>query len=282
MNPRALRVFAGLMDHGTLTRAAEAMHLSQSAASRLLSLLETELGAALFRRERRRMVPTAAAEALHPEALRILAQLDALPEVVRGGQPAALRVLCQTRLVPGLAVPAIAAMAKAGGPPVRLEAAPRRELARRALAGRHDVVLATLPIPLPGRRETPLGTVPLGVLVPREDPLAAAETISTEDLADRPYVALDDTTVIRRMIDAGPHALPPPRLEVSTGAAAYRLVAEGLGFTFADRLAVEPELWDRVALRPWTARLDVAIGLVRTGGTGGAADLFEAELRRLI
>lgn len=279
MNLRALRLFAGLMDHGTLTRAAERMHLSQSAASRLIGLLEADMGVMLFSREQRRMVPTAAAEALYPESLRILAQIDALPEALRSDAPAPLRVLCQTRLVPGLAVPAIARLADEGGPPIRLEAAPRRELARRAAASRHDVVLATLPLPMEGVAAEALCTVPLGVLVAREHPLARRPRLTTEDLQNVPYIALDQTTVIRRMLDAGPHALPAPRIETSTGSAAYRLVAEGLGFTFADTLAVESELWDRVILRPWAERAEIAIGTAPMSPDHAAAKAFEAALR---
>ena len=281
MNLRALRLFVGLMDHGTLTGAAERMHLSQSAASRLIALLEAHLRTALFVREKRRMVPTRAAGALYPEALRILTQIEALPDMLEAGAPSPLRLLCQTRLVSGLAVTAIASLTRAGGPSVRLEAAPRRELARRAAAGRHDVILATLPLPIEDAAAVPLCTVPLGVLLPRGHPLAARARLAARDLAGVPYIALDRTTVIRRMIDAGPRALPVPRIEVSTGSAAYRLVAEGLGFTFADRLAVEPELWDRVILRDWTDRTEVTVGVAMAGEAGSDERALLAALQQV-
>lgn len=280
MNLRALRIFVGLMDEGTLTRAASRMHLSQSAASRLLSLLEDELGAPLFRRERRRMVPLPAADRLYPEAQRILAQTASLREVVQSERPSALRVLCQTRLVPGLVVPAIARFIAHGGGPVRLEAAPRRELARRLLVARHDLVVATLPVPVEDWTVEPLGSVPLGILLPPDHPLGGAENVDLADLEGTPYVALDETTVIRRMVDASGATLPAPHVEVSTGSAAYRLVAAGLGFTFADRLAVEPELLDRVALVPWRRSVDVGLGVAATSETPTApAERLLAALR---
>lgn len=276
MNLRALEVFVGLMDEGTLTRAAAEMNLSQSAASRLLSLLEDELGASLFERQRRRMVPTRAADALYPEAQRILAQVGALPEIAAsGGTSVPLRVLCQTRLMPGLVVPAIAALARAEpSRSVRLETAPRRELARRVLAERHDVAVATLPLPLSGseahggRTLVPdeIGSVPLGVLLPREHELARRASLNVAELSGTPYIALDETTVIRRTVDAllGDGA-PEPAHETSSGAAAYRLVAEGLGFAFADVVAVQPELRDRVTLVPWDREARVRIGVIRLG-----------------
>lgn len=267
------------MDDGTLTRAAARMHLSQSAASRLLSLLEAELGAPLFLRERRRMVPLPAADALYPEAARLLAQADALHEVVRSDRVSPLRVLCQTRLVPGLVVPAIARLAAEGTVAVRLETAPRRELARRAVAGRYDVVIATHPAPVEGGNDLVLGAVPLGILLPKRHALAGADRLGISDMGDVPYIALDETTVVRRMLNEAARALPIPAIETSTGSAAYRLVAAGLGFTFADRLAVDPELWDRLALVPWDLGITVTIGL--TASDHALADAFIRTLREV-
>ena len=282
MNLRALRVFVGLMDDGTLTRAAARMHLSQSAASRLLSILEDELGTPLFARERRRMVPLPTADALYPEAARILAQTDALREVIQSDRTAPLRILCQTRLAPGLVVPAIAGFTSAHAGPIRMETAPRRELARRTLAGRHDLVVATLPAPIERGEAHPIATVPLEVLLPRDHPLADADVVGVEELASLPYVALDETTVIRRVTNEAAPALPHPSIEVSTGSAAYRLVAAGLGFTFADRLALEPELRTRLALVPWDRDVGVTIGAVTMpDGDATRASAFVAELRNV-
>lgn len=288
MNLRALRVFVGVIDDGTLTRAASRMHLSQSAASRLLSILEDGLGTPLFVREKRRMHPTAAADALYPEAVRILAQVGALPELVaRASAPPPLRVICQTRLVPGLVVPAIAKFAEAyPGHRVLLESAPRRELARRLLAGRHDVAVATVPLPVEGIKTDLLGSLPLGFLMRSDHPLAGRNELDAEDLADVPYIALDESTVVRRMVDGGDRSpLPPPAIEVSTGSAAYRLVAEGLGVTIADPLAVDPELWDRLALVPWRDAPRLTIGAARMSAniaTSSEADRFIAMVRALV
>ena len=276
MNLRSLRVFTGSMESGTLRAAATRMNLSQSAASRLLSLLEAELGVALFLRERRRLVPTAEAEALYPEALRILGQVEALPLVVADAAPA-LRVICHPRLLEGLVLPAIArfvAAAPAGARPVRLEAAPRRELARRVLAGRHDVAVATLPLPGVPVPDRVLGAAPLGILLPRGHRLCDRPVLGLADLVDEPYVALDETTVIRTVIDAAlarSGATLARAHEVSTGSAAYRLVAAGLGFTFADRVALDPRLADDVTLVPWDVEARVEVGTCRLSGVQGEA-----------
>ncbi|MEM9009973.1 MAG: LysR family transcriptional regulator [Pseudomonadota bacterium] len=285
MNLRALKVFAGIMDDGTLTEAAARLNLSQSAASRLLSLLETAVGAPLFLREKRQLIPTEAAEALYPEALRILAQISALPEVAAGvANASVLRVICHSRLAGGLVVPAIRRFAETmPGPSVRLETAPRRELARRVMAGRYDFAVAALPLSLGDRVALPLANPRLGIVLPRSHPLAGARSLSLQDLGRTPYIALDETTAVRRTIDAelgvsGP--APAPRIEVSTGTNAYRLVAAGLGFTFADPIALDPELRGELALVPWSRNVALAIGYFRLNEDRSAAlDRFEELLR---
>lgn len=274
MSPRALRVFVGLVETGTLRAAAHRMNLSQSAASRQLALLEAALGVTLFLRERRRMVPTPQAEALYPESLRILGQLDALPRVVADTDAVpALRVICHPRLLEGLVLPAISAfVAGAGGDrPVRLEVAPRRELSRRVLSARHDIAVATLPLPGGAAPARVLGATPLGVLLPAGHPLARRSVLRLSDLAEEPYIALDETTVIRGVVDAAlaRHGVSLRRAhEVSIGAAAYRLVAAGLGFTFADRIALDPRLADDVVLVPWDVEARVEIGTFRLSDQG--------------
>ena len=288
MNLRALEIFAGVMDQGTLTDAAASRHLSQSAASRLLSLLEVEIGTPLFAREKRHLVPTEAAEALYPEALRILAQVAALSEVASGAKSlTALRVICHSRLAGQLVVPAITRFLRDHPhQSVRLETAPRRELARRVSAGRYDFAVAALPLAIGDLPVETLASVRLGIVLSRADSRARAETLTLRDIAELPYIALDETTAVRRTIDAALDASGTsisPMHEVSTGTNAYRMVAAGLGFTFADPIALDPELEDRVALVPWDRDVRMEIGFFRLGrGKAESHDAFEECLRALV
>ena len=124
--------------------------------------------------------------------------------------------------------------------------------------------------------------MPLGILLPRGHALAGASSLDLGDLSGTPYIALDETTVIRRMVDAALAGDAPiaPAHECSTGSAAYRLVATGLGFTFADRVAVDPELWERVALVPWSRRIELPIGTLRPGEAGATFERVLAEVLR--
>jgi DNA-binding MarR family transcriptional regulator len=62
---KQLRAFVSVVKLGTLTRAAEALYLSQPTISLQLQALERELGAILMERRRRRINLTDAGEALY-------------------------------------------------------------------------------------------------------------------------------------------------------------------------------------------------------------------------
>ena len=51
-------VFGAVAPPGTVTKAAEELRVPASAVSQQLKVLETQLGAQLFRREKRRLIPT--------------------------------------------------------------------------------------------------------------------------------------------------------------------------------------------------------------------------------
>ena len=72
MNTRQLRHLLAVVDHGSVSAAAEQVHLSQPALSRSLRALEDELRAPLFDRRERRLVPTPFAQAYVARARRIV------------------------------------------------------------------------------------------------------------------------------------------------------------------------------------------------------------------
>ena len=108
---------------------------------------------------------------------------------------------------------------------------------------------ATLPAPIEGGKARPVATVPLGILPPADHELAGAKVLGVGDLTALPSSALDETTVIRRVVAEAAPTLPPPAIEVSTGSAGYWL-------------AIEPELMDRLPLVPRDRNVGVTIGAI--------------------
>ncbi len=72
-----LRYFVAVAEELSFTRAASRLYVSQPSLSAQVRALERDVGAELLRRSTRRVELTAAGEALHEDALRLLAGLDA-------------------------------------------------------------------------------------------------------------------------------------------------------------------------------------------------------------
>jgi LysR family transcriptional regulator, transcription activator of glutamate synthase operon len=79
---RQLRYAEAVARHRHFTRAAEELHVAQSALSNQIKRLEAELGTELFERSSRHVLPTEAGEAVAARARRVLGELDGVREEV--------------------------------------------------------------------------------------------------------------------------------------------------------------------------------------------------------
>ncbi|WP_198665133.1 LysR substrate-binding domain-containing protein [Tropicimonas sp. IMCC34011] len=80
---RQLEAFRAVMETGSVTEAARQIHVTQPATSRLLADLEGTIGYALFKREKKRLVPTPEARALFEEVQRSYVGLETIAQSAR-------------------------------------------------------------------------------------------------------------------------------------------------------------------------------------------------------
>lgn len=78
MNSDLLKVFIATARHRSVTRAADELHLTQSAVSKQLKVLEHALGAKLYERNGHGIVLTLAGQTLLDKGTPILASLQQL------------------------------------------------------------------------------------------------------------------------------------------------------------------------------------------------------------
>jgi LysR family nitrogen assimilation transcriptional regulator len=76
MNLRQLKYFIGVVEAGNMTRAAEQLHVAQTALGMQIRQLEEDLGIALLVRHSRGVEPTKAGKLLHSRALEILRAIE--------------------------------------------------------------------------------------------------------------------------------------------------------------------------------------------------------------
>ena len=132
MDYREIEIFRAVMEQGTVTAAARVLQVSQPAVSKSLAKLERELGFSLFRRQGRKVVPTAEAKVLLGEASRLLDGFERFgvsAEQIYAGRRGTLTIA--TNPNPAISwLPSVVAAFRRDRPLVRLPSAPARRDAR--------------------------------------------------------------------------------------------------------------------------------------------------------
>jgi len=82
LNLRQIEAFKAVVESGTVSRAADILHVSQPAVSKLLLHLEEDTGLQLFERTKGRLVPTKRGVRLYEEIDRIFAGVSQLESAV--------------------------------------------------------------------------------------------------------------------------------------------------------------------------------------------------------
>lgn len=103
LSPRQLEALLAVVEHGTMTRASQALEISQPAVSRLIADLTEALGFALLERSNGKLVPTQEARFLMPDIRRSLDLLGRISDTGRNitqRKAGELRIAC----LPGFAV----------------------------------------------------------------------------------------------------------------------------------------------------------------------------------
>lgn len=156
-----LRVFFHVHRAGSVTAAAAELHVTQSAVSQSLAKLEQELGAQLFVRRHRRLVPTPAATRLHAIVSPFVAALDeGLPAIHQAQHElrGVLRLGAPAELGAHRLPPALAAFRQANpGVSFELVLGPPSELLPRLDEGRLELAFVDVfEPPLGGRSLAPV------------------------------------------------------------------------------------------------------------------------------
>lgn len=197
MELRHLRYFAAVAAHGSFSRAAENLHLTQPALSRQVKDLEDELGVALFARGKNLVTLTEAGELFYEEARDLLARADRAIQRVRGEARAeVLRVGYGPSLTAGI-MPRALERFQAEVPRVciELEDLTPREIAEKCGQGLLDLVIvpSTLEGTIAGFQWTELRRMALVLVTTERHPLARLSKVPPKRLAGVPLQGLGRT-----------------------------------------------------------------------------------------
>jgi DNA-binding transcriptional LysR family regulator len=269
MNIKALRAFRATLNGGSLAVAAEKLHLSQSAVSRLISSLEGELKLNLFDRSGRKLTPTEEAILFNREAGRILDNLDEVSRIVqeiRAGRTRTLRVIAMPRISQALASPAVAMLLNQYPDiQVSLDVRARREANEWLIGREYDIGIGALPVDHPEIETQVLLRARPVVIMPHDHILAEKDEVSAEDLVKYPIIKLMRGLLLRDQLDdifSSAGITPQHFCEVSSSQVACQLVAEGAGITIADQMVSARIDSDRITSRPITPKRWMSFGIL--------------------
>lgn len=242
-------MIAAVAASGSVTRAAGAVHLTQSAVSHQLRDIEERLGTALFLRVGKRMIPTAAGERVLSTARRVLDDIAAAEDEVRRigtNEAGVLRVCTQCNTGYHWLPPLVHAFRRTHP---HVDVAIAVECTTRPvealLDGRLDLAIVTQEVHHRRLRVRPLFEDEHAAIVAPDHPLASRTFVRPEDFAGERLLlysgSADDSFTIQQILR--PAGVEPERISfVMLTEAILEMVKAGLGISVMQTWSVEPAI----------------------------------------
>lgn len=268
MRLRHIEVFQAIRQTGSISAAAQWLHVSQPAVSKVLQHAEQRLGFPLFLRVRGKLHPT-------PEALLLEREVDKVTESLQGVH----RLAESLRRTPGqhLRIGSTPALALSLMPPVinewtqrypdircELASAHSRELVQNLLMRELDVALTFKQPEHPGINAQALAHGVLVALAPRgywadEE---QGRPLALHELADAPLIGLSSADPLFARFERYLQTVEPaPRISIAvqTYSLARAMVESGAGLAVIDPFTALGASRDSTVIRPLTPALPITL-----------------------
>ena len=264
-----LAIVRAVAEHGSLTAAAQRLHLTQSALSHAMRKLEEQLGVAIWHREGRRLRPTQAGDYLLAVAERLLPQLEHAEERLQqfaSGERGQLRIgmechPCYQWLLK-IVSPYLAAW-----PEVDVDVKQKFQFGGIGALFAHEIDLLVTPDPLyrPGLRFEPVFDYEQVLVVGPRHALREVEFVRPEQLLDETLITypVETERLDIYSLFLSPAGIAPRRHKpIETTDIMLQMVASGRGVAALPRWLVEE----------YATRLDLVP--LRLGPAGIAKQIF--------
>lgn len=240
MSQHQLEVFNAIVSAGSITAAARLLHISQPGVSRTLSSLEREIGFALFKRDKKRVVITPEGTSFYEEVRRSYLGLDRLAQAAREIRELR-RVHVRIASMPALSYGMVPSAMK-----TFLDRNPTTKITFEVHVSPHviesvanqwvDIGIAQVASEYPGLRTHSAFRADCVCVMPIGHPYCDKEVIRIADLRAQPFVALPPHTMAGSQFSLFTADSEPivPRIETLGTLAACAMVAEGIGLAIVD------------------------------------------------
>ena len=244
-----LRSFHAVAQHGSVTRAAQALHVSQPTMTTQIRALEETYGVELFYRHGRGLTLTPTGESLYAVSLRIFSdEAEALGLLKEHGglRTGELRL---GAVGPHHAMEIVAAFQpRYPGIRISMRSGNSEEMIDGLLAYRTDVAVLARYHDDPRLHAVPYRTHPVVLLVPRTHRFARRRSVKLADLADEPMLMREPGSTTRHALEAAMQEAgvsPKVAMEIGSREAIREAVILGLGIAAVSAREHTPD--DRLA-----------------------------------
>ncbi|MBI5275123.1 MAG: LysR family transcriptional regulator [Burkholderiales bacterium] len=241
-----LRLMVRIAEHNSLTKGADAAHLSVPAASMRVKSLESSSGLQLLYRSSQGVTLTAAGRTLVQHAKAILFETERLngdlQEYTQGIQ-GHLRIFASTTAI-GEFLPAVLRQYLLTHPDVSVDlrehASP--EVVRAVSEGQTDIGVFGGEVPTGNLELLPYREDSLVLVVPAKHPLAGRSAIAFAETLEHDHVGLLEGSSLHQYLLERSHAADRRyklRIQVGSFEAACRMIEAGVGVGIMQRLSAE-------------------------------------------
>ena len=242
-----LRVFEASARLGSLTRAAEELHIAQPTASVQIKKLTATVGQPLFEQVGRRVYLTDAGQRLYAACDDVFGAFSRMEEALNGAramESGHLRLaVCSTGkyFAPRMLG---AFLQRHPGVDATLEIQNRKTLIERLANNEDDLYLFASPLDREDIVSQTLLPNPLVVFARDDHPLASARQISLERIATEPFLMREPgsgTRLLATRLFEQCGLVPRVRMELNTDEAIKEAILAGLGVSIMSRFTLGPE-----------------------------------------
>lgn len=280
---RQMEVFRAVMLTGSIKGASRLLFTSQPALSRIVAHTELNLGLALFKRVKGKLIATPEAEALFREVNECYQHVLRVDDFARGlvsGPSGVLNLACSPALSRGIVARNITRFVQLY-PNIQVNFCLMllNSMAQDVLSNTVDVAISVLPLEHPNLHVTPFAEGRMVCVVPRGHALTQFSSVSIAQLAGYPLIAHHPSIPFGQLVSAA-----FDKAGVSLQASVYihqtdmacSLVRAGAGVGMVDQFTVEGMAWPDIHVLPLAEDIPLTPSIVRSAFDTGKshADKF--------
>lgn len=290
----SLRLFAAVIESGSLTAAARLCALSVPAVSKRIRELEALVGVQLLTRSKTGVAPSPAGITLYQHALQVgaeVAQMSLAMSDYRRNIQAHVRVCANTSAVSGF-LPRFLSRYLRNCPEVKfdLEEVNSEPIVRAVEAGKADMGIFAANVSAGSLRTAVCDVDSLVLVAPRGHPLARRASVRWADALQHDFVGFNRGSAFMRLMDAESARLDLPlklRVQVKSFDAMCQMVSMGMGLGLLS-LNSASVLGRALPLRllpldePWARERKLLVGWRGDVQLGSQARLFLEKLKERV